>query len=398
MDRVQWSELPTELLAATAKRLSTRIDILRFRSVCRSWRYSVSPNFLPLQLPFPAIPRDSIRETIGGVFSLYETTVYLLQPADSPHGHGASSKGGWLIKVEEQSPDHKVLLLNPLSRTRIKSSPLATFPAVLNLSDFRFSELGKDYILRYSGYRPLTVSVHEFEELFIRKAILAPSDSNPVSIATSHDYAVAAIYRSGKLGFFKPGDEGWIVLDDEPHRYEDVVHHHGQFIAVDRSGRAVVADQSSFKASLVAHPIVDSGVRKQLVNSLGELFLVDRYLDRGPVVFTKEEEIEWCNTDQGGSDIAARFKVYKLDFSEQKWVEVKSLGDRVFMVGDSHSFSFSSCDFSGYKRNSIYFTHEYLCLYEEENGGLSSYDVGVFNLEDGSVRVLASFPDYSQLF
>ena len=58
MDRriVNWSELPPELLSTIGNHLDASIDVLRFRSVCNSWRSSISPcssTDLPLPLKFP---------------------------------------------------------------------------------------------------------------------------------------------------------------------------------------------------------------------------------------------------------------------------------------------------------------------------------------------------------
>lgn len=62
-DRVEWSELPEELLPPIGKGL----DILRFRSVCKSWRSGIScTDFVPrfpfnFPNPLPAPPRKQTR-------------------------------------------------------------------------------------------------------------------------------------------------------------------------------------------------------------------------------------------------------------------------------------------------------------------------------------------------
>ncbi|KAK9948291.1 hypothetical protein M0R45_003875 [Rubus argutus] len=43
MDSVKWSDLPKELWPIIGKFLHTRIDVLRFRSVCSLWRSSRPP-------------------------------------------------------------------------------------------------------------------------------------------------------------------------------------------------------------------------------------------------------------------------------------------------------------------------------------------------------------------
>ncbi|KAK8567931.1 hypothetical protein V6N12_006499 [Hibiscus sabdariffa] len=46
-----WSQLPPELLLLIGKRLEARFDVLRFQSVCSSWRSSVPPKVDPFLLP-----------------------------------------------------------------------------------------------------------------------------------------------------------------------------------------------------------------------------------------------------------------------------------------------------------------------------------------------------------
>ena len=55
----QWADLPKELLEIIGKCFDSRIDVVRFRSVCSSWRSSVSCSFdteiqrFSLKLPQP---------------------------------------------------------------------------------------------------------------------------------------------------------------------------------------------------------------------------------------------------------------------------------------------------------------------------------------------------------
>ena len=52
---VDWSALPMELLPLIGKTVQARIDVVRFRSVCASWRSFIPPlrEISPLPLPFP---------------------------------------------------------------------------------------------------------------------------------------------------------------------------------------------------------------------------------------------------------------------------------------------------------------------------------------------------------
>ena len=147
-------------------------------------------------------------------------------------------------------------------------------------------------------------------------------------------------------------------------------------------------------------PPVFGGDKKCLVESDGELFLVDRYLSIGPdddPGVNHDDEI-YGHNDTYIVDTTVWFKVFKLDQSEQKWIEVKSLGDRVLFLGDNCAFSASATDLSGCKRSCIYFTDKFFRLNKEEDSAFKTRDIGVFNLENGNIGPLASYPDYSQLF
>ncbi|EEF34009.1 conserved hypothetical protein [Ricinus communis] len=80
------------------------------------------------------------------------------------------------------------------------------------------------------------------------------------------------------------------------------------------------------------------------------------------------------------------FHVYRLDSSEQNWVEVESLNNQVLFLGMNHSMSLSAQDFSGCDRNSIYFTDDNLYqMYEDYSYG--GHDFGKFSLEDKVVKL-----------
>nr|XP_023890156.1 putative F-box protein At1g65770 [Quercus suber]POE63852.1 f-box protein [Quercus suber] len=113
-ESLECSELPEELLLPIGKGLDTRIEILRFRGVCKSWRSAIScsdfiPRF-PLNFPNPsAPPLRRLRRRLAWlalfhdaadhlhqqtICLLHETILYRLTPS-------ASSDKGWLIKIED---------------------------------------------------------------------------------------------------------------------------------------------------------------------------------------------------------------------------------------------------------------------------------------------------------
>lgn len=70
---VQWRDLPEELLGMIAQCLNSRVDVLRFRSVCMSWRrvplslmqyISSFLSWTPLPLPFQSLLLLSYRSLL----------------------------------------------------------------------------------------------------------------------------------------------------------------------------------------------------------------------------------------------------------------------------------------------------------------------------------------------
>ncbi|PRQ47296.1 hypothetical protein RchiOBHm_Chr2g0098151 [Rosa chinensis] len=383
-DTVDWSNLPVELWPLIGEKLKLRIESLRFRSVCHSWR-SCLPRFHP-SLP----PKFPLPSSNGPTSFLSQNTVYLLQSPSTSSRAAPSSSGGWLVKVEECD---RMLLRNPITSRRIRyskdSSTLS--PECFNLLEFKMIELGKSYFLRFirgSG----SVDV-------LKKVILMPPEIV--------DCAILVICDKGNLGFAKmvSGDEKLTRFCNGGSVFDDVIVYKGQPYVVDSLGCVFRIDVSSEAMVKISSKVVGFGGRKHLVESCGELYVVDRYFDQeqnkqqgtgvelDPSVF-----VLWRRYHSGELKVVD-FKVYKLELLDGelgRWVEVKSLGDRAFFLAVDCSFSVLAQDLAGYKGNCIYFSNE-------NNVNLALREVTrpqsfVFNLEDHSIQKLGSSPGGSQIF
>lgn len=369
---VQWSDLPKELLPIIGKSLETSVDVLRFRSVCNSWRSSLPPfsEISPrLPLTFPWVRSGVLQAFVS------QSTIYRLEPPpdDNPSSStssSSSSSNGWLIKIEE-SEAGKIRLLSPLSNLQIRYLDPVSFPKVLNLLDFRILELSKAYKLQYLGGTSI---------VGVNKVLLFPNSA----WSRVEDSVIFVLYDGGKLGSAKYGDKKWTLIDEQNSHYDDIIVYKGQFYVVDRLGSISWID-SSLKLIPFSPPLCGLGDQKHLVESCGELYVVDRFLDRERRFVRYHGENNNHNIGRYHScPKTVNFEVYKLDEEWGKWVMVKNLGDRVFILGNDCSFSVSGREFARCKGNCIYFT--------DEN------DIGVFCLEDRSRGKIIDFPDYSHIF
>ncbi|KAL0334535.1 UNVERIFIED_CONTAM: F-box protein SKIP23 [Sesamum radiatum] len=337
-----WSTLPAELLNLVSQQLPSSTDVLRFRSVCSTWRAAVPPP--PTTASFPILPNSGISDTSWG-FYLSKRTIYSLQSPLTNHS-------SWIIKLERDNPS-RMHLLNPLARSQFRPLP-NNFPKLFNFFNLRVKELGEEYALQYINFRPTANSIGEAGNLYMEKVAV-----------------------SNNLG-----------------------NGEGRFYAVDNTGRVVLVNSLDLNVSLVANSIF-GGDKKFLVDSDGELLLVDMYLSVGPaddLGFNEGFEF-YEEFDCFMSERTVKFKVFRLDENMGKWVELTDLGDRLLFLGDNCTFSARAseifCD-DRCRGNCIFFTDQY--CNRDDDGLWKSRGVGVFDLESGSIGPIGNHVGYSKMF
>ncbi|XP_059460910.1 F-box protein At2g26160-like [Corylus avellana] len=336
--------------------LDTRIDVLRFRSICSSWRssippFSANPPRFPLQFPDPntATLTEPPRWPPRLAF-LFQTTLYYIQTLNPSTSSSTLSNKGWLMKVDE-SNSGKLRFVNPVLDSRTRYT--ITRPKTLNLLNFRVVEYGKAYTLQFQ--LPINKRRY-FPYPFVKKLVVFPNSA----WTNADECSIFMIFVDGKLGFAKPGDEKWTLVG-ESSNYDDVIVYKGQFYVVDKVGIVWWIECSSLKLVQFSPTLWGLGSQKHLVESCGALYVVDKYND-----IDDDKKV-------------VGFKVYKLDEELGQWVLVKSLGDQVFVLGADCSFSVPAQEFSGYKGDSILFI---------DSGDVTL--VLVFSLKDHSIHELDS--------
>ncbi|PIA56775.1 hypothetical protein AQUCO_00700848v1 [Aquilegia coerulea] len=380
---VDWSKnLSDDLLDEIASHIDSYDDYTRLRAVCREWKSSLPeiPRRLSSELPCLMFPCDDNRDNHDhhGFFSIFmgsEGKVYNLELPNTEYKSCRGSSQGWLITVQKGP---SIDLINPLTKVQMPLPPIYTFPDVL---EYQQERVGKEFLVRMiylaTQYRNLHIGLAAMEQFFIQKVVLSssPGKSEKSCIAM-------AIYGDcSKLAYCKIGDREWKLVEGENSLVRDIIHYEGRFFAVDHIGRVLVVYDNEFDVMnssptakvFAAAPEGFSSGRPYLVESSGELLLVDRFLK----VNRRSYE-------------TAKFRIWKLNlklnsksYTKAKWLKVKNLGDRMLFLGFNESFSFSSRNVTPpHTGNRIYFTDDY---YE----GQSSYkatgsDIGAYNVGDGS--------------
>ncbi|CAJ2639154.1 unnamed protein product [Trifolium pratense] len=352
MAKPDWSLLPTELLQLISEKLNSEFYLLRFRSVCSTWRSSIPnfrPNhFLPLKLPKPfGINNDSM-------CCLLKHNIFLIKPTTIP------------IPIQHQPQK----ILQPLL---IRIGP--NVKGKIHL--WHPLDLGQ----RLPFHFPHEVVVFDFNHISIvdlgQVFVLQPSDSPQYD---PYHKVVAATYPGEQQPhfvtydwlrdpcMFRPGDDGWMNIPNvslSECYFGDICNFKGRTCVVDRVEEMAetVMVGPDLSVDLVEAELLCPGqLRLCVVES--ELLLVD--------------------TNSGDYD--AWIDVYRLDEKKKKWVELSNLGDRVLFLGKKCSFSASAFDLGFAKGNCVI------------NMDLGDIGCGICDLNsENKLLPLSDYPDYFNL-
>ncbi|KAM7500816.1 hypothetical protein LguiA_025230 [Lonicera macranthoides] len=378
----QWSELPSDLLNAIDAQF-VYADKVRVHAVCESWysRLPKMPNHKLQQLPW-LLQAVNNKETSHELFNLREEKFY---PIDLPEVIGRFYKGssnGWVVmgagegSIYAKSPD--IYVIDPLRRVQIQLPPRNTFPDV---EGYCADRSGEEYSLLTEG------GIYFFDANHVHLNLLEKVITS--SIPSSDDCVAVAIYGElGTVAWCTRNHEKWTPLHlDVNGPFEDLIFIKNVLYVVSCQGYLLQVENigENPKVTIVApllakHMYAGLGIphRMFLVEcSDGSLNMVGRFM--------------YDNVTFG-------FKVYKLDLTNSTWLAVDNIGGDIFFLGMNYSLSISSSDLPRYEGNRIYFTDDsWVFLYERErnirgDSNRVDSDIGVFNLDDGSIERLPCIP------
>ncbi|KAJ4791020.1 hypothetical protein LUZ62_042266 [Rhynchospora pubera] len=114
---MDWSGLFPELLNAILGNLKERTDHLRFRCVCRSWRYTAKSHPMLPSLPWLYLPQDPTNSIDLRFYSLSEDRVYKIPLPQVRNSYISVSASGFLFIIGlPENP--KLFLINPFTGRR----------------------------------------------------------------------------------------------------------------------------------------------------------------------------------------------------------------------------------------------------------------------------------------
>ncbi|KAK9269840.1 hypothetical protein L1049_025413 [Liquidambar formosana] len=348
---VLWLNLPTSLWWLIFHRLDL-LDRLRFRAVCLLFR-SIASQTQPLRLsPVLLLLPPTKDSDTGEFFSLADHHTYKTHLPQLRNKWVCGSSFGWVFTIDFKSGE--ISLLNPITKAQISLPPLPAFtdPPELEGEEFERNDVW-----------------------FIEKATISKDPS------TSSDFIVMVIFTyAWVLAFCKPGDGKWTNLKRVEGPCEDVVYYKDKFYAMTNWGALVTWDLSDVndpKETVILSENEEPPLRPYLVvSNRGELFRVCRNVERDE----KEEGDELRDENYYRT---LGFVNFKLDEENKRWV-LGCICEQAFFVGHNRGICMWTKEHPEFRERCVYFTDDNAERYFENPYGCN--DVGVFNLDDGSVE------------
>ncbi|OMO91934.1 hypothetical protein COLO4_18003 [Corchorus olitorius] len=371
-----WAQLPPELLTLIAKRLEIRSDVLRFRSICTSWRFISQPKIYPIPRNLPLKAEGRCEYDLDNIV---RNTFFLVRlPGTGTHKNRTDPGRCWLLKIKDGSTDGVgVRLLRPFSHTELKSLP-ENFPKVLDLTKFQVIELGHEFFGLYKIYvdHPIEPQYREYTR---KVALMWPNSSN------SDDFIILALFRFfvEYLAFMRSGEKQWTLIRNV-RDVQDFTCFNNKFYAIEQEGRTIVVDQ-----------FLNVSFLENVGSPTGKRFLVES----GDDLLAVEMAFHTVFCNNSLADKVNGFSIYRLNEEEQKWVEMGNLGDRIVLISSGQAISLSCSELCLDRGNLIiYSAGPYVnlrqCLPENEDEEVTL----VFDLGTKTASPLESFPSIRNLF
>ncbi|XP_021758185.1 putative F-box protein At5g60060 [Chenopodium quinoa] len=272
------------------------------------------------------------------------------------------SSHGWILT---HGIDDNMYLFNPLTKDRLDLPCRRTIPFLWdNSGEFLGAYfINRAVVLKVSGDTLLVVLIYD---AYLRAAIAKPGDTQWTPIISEkraiYRRVMDVLYRRDNLGtdglvfVNESGNIALVNLDDVQNKKPLALSWYGCYVPY---------------------------IQTYIVNSGQDLLLVLR-------IFETETNDEG-KVREGEHDIdhykTVNFKVYKFQFDDRSWEELKDLQDVALFVGNNATMSVRASEM-GCQRNCIYFTDTYTFGSNATKDKLAGHDFCVFQMGDNIIRPL----------
>ncbi|KAJ4787168.1 F-box SKIP23-like protein (DUF295) [Rhynchospora pubera] len=301
-----WSSLLPEVLNLIAKNLNEICDFVRFRAVCKGWRFSTPVTDLPPQFPWIIEGNINSHHSDSNLkfYSISFDKIYTIQSPKSVGKWFYCQSDGYMLAHPHLKPS-QVFLLNLLNNHKI------TLPA-----------------FDFDGW----------------KNWFLPS-KNQTGV-----HAICYVSRSRQLISYHPGQDNWCILKLNSDIATCKLYYlNGMVFSVEtQTGVTKVKDITTGNIAFI--PPINNLER-------GYLEIVFSYIvDASGIILRVMKHIQ-CDPNQ------VLFVVYQLDMDTTGsgcWVKVDNIGNQALFIDWNACIAVRANDFAGIKRNCIYFLRTFL--------------------------------------
>ncbi|CAL4966726.1 unnamed protein product [Urochloa decumbens] len=379
-------------------------DLVRAGSVCSSWlhAYNCLRKFgacIQPQTPSLIYTSKSSGASAAGFYSLLENKPYTFTLPDPPirSRYLIGSAYGWIVTADERSELH---LVNPITGDQIALPSVTTIEQVKPIYDNN----GAIHMYGYSRYTgaegyldpPSVFRLDKLRDYIFYKAFLSsdPFTGNYIVVLIHHPY--------WQISFARGRDDHWTWL---PYHacYTDCAFKDELLYAtlVDGEIHAYDINDPSVKPRVVMEglkdcpPLYKMYIAQAPCGDLLQIWKVpedseQEVEDVSEPDLDPPDDDEYFSVSEDGSEpeletvpyrrYTTAFKVYRVDLTAKKLVEISSLGDNVLFLGLNQSLCLCAKEYPQLKGNHIYFTddNEYM-VFGSKN---KCREMGVFNLDN----------------
>ncbi|KAK2386301.1 F-box protein SKIP23 [Trifolium repens] len=352
-----WSQLPKDLLQLISQRLNSEVYLIRFRSVCSSWRQSSVPNCHHNHLPskLPHFPTDEI----NNVCDLSKQSIFLIKPPTNLHQQETPLRP-WLIRIDTYI-NGKPYLWHPFDLHQ--KYPLQFAHDLIDFNQLSILHLRNLFYIHHIKPRKCFG--------FYEKAVVATCEvGQPLAVLTYDYFDVPK--------FLGCEDNSWTSIPTMSRFLSgDMCLFKGRPCVADINGQTLMIGPEDSSVRLLANPVFGGNIKFLVESECESLLLVD------------------CN--EIGNRVAdkdVRFDVFRLDEKEKKWIKLTTLGDMVLFLGADCSFSASALDLRVPRGNCLIYRRNF----DSQEPDVIQAEMRIFYLDQGRVSFLSDYPDYMKLF